>query len=262
VSLSWRDRVTITLSPGEVRLLRHARGVRASVKDSKVLPCAAASVAQNWRGAIEVLREALTHPNVATGDATVVLSNHFVRYMLLPFQPNLVTQEEELAFARARFAQVFGEVSQEWSLKISRSGPGVAGVASAVSRALLESLSTVMAGSPLRLKSVQPALMAVCNGRSRLPRGEAWIVFAETGSLLLGAMRSGEWVSVRSRPVNGHAVPLAKIIGQEALLLGLESDSAPVYLHRTGEVELDLQGLDARQWLTDESATSTAGVAQ
>jgi hypothetical protein len=87
-----------------------------------------------------------------------------------------------------------------------------------------------------------------------LPAGDAWIAVAESGRLLLGALRAGEWVSLRSRPLNGHAAALAEIIEQEALLLGMESGDAKIYLHRTGEVALDLHGLKVHDWLSSETA--------
>ena len=249
MSPSWRERVTITLSPRSVVMVRYSRGLRPALKDRKVLDCAARADGESWQPAIEALREALTHPNIGAADATVVLSNHFVRYLLLPWNPDLVTAHEELAFARARFVQAFGDAAQSWVLKVSHGSAGAAGVACALDRALLEAVGALIAGSPLRLRSLQPALMAICNERGKLPAGDAWIAVAESGRLLLGALRAGEWASLRSRPLNGHAVALAEIIEQEAILLGIEPGGANVYLHRSGEAALDLHGLEVRDWL-------------
>ena len=250
MSPSWRERVTITLSPLQVTMARQSRGLRPAPKDRKVLACTGPVGGENWQPAVETLRDALTHPNIEAGDATVVLSNHFVRYLLLPWNPNLVTAQEELAFARARFAQAFGEAAHSWVLQLSRGRPGAPGVACALERPLLEAVTALIAASPLRLRSLQPSLMAVCNGRNKLPAGNAWIAFAESGRLLLGALRGGEWVSLRSRPLNGHSVRLAEVIGQEALLLGLEPGNADIFLHRSGETSLDLQGLTVSDWLS------------
>ncbi len=250
MSPSWRERVTITLSPRQVTMARYARGLRFALKDHKVLACPEAVDGENWQPAVEALRDALTHPNVEAADATVVLSNHFVRYLLLPWNPDLVTAQEELAFARARYLQAFGEAAQTWVLKVSHGRPGAPGVACALDRPLLEAVTALIAGSPLRLRSLQPSLMAVCNGRNKLPAGDAWIAVAETGRLLLGALRGGEWVSLRSRTLNGHAVALAQVIEQEALLLGIEPGNGEIYLHRSGETTLDLHGLTVRDWLS------------
>jgi hypothetical protein len=254
VSLSWRERVTITLLPQQVTLQRFTRGLRPTIKDCKALACAQAENATSWQPAVEALREALAHPNVESADATVVLSNHFVRYLLLPWNPDIVTAQEEFAFARTRFQQVFGDAAQKWVLKLSHSGPGIATVASAIERPLLESVAAAIAGSPLRLRSVQPRLMTVCNARRRMPSGDAWIVMAEPGRLLLGSLRQGEWQSLRGRSMNGHAVDLKEIIEQECLLLGVEPDNEKVYLHRIGDSTLEMQGLKVEHWLANGPA--------
>jgi hypothetical protein len=260
VSPSLRERVTITLSPRHVVLERFGRGLRPALTDRKTLACADAKEGANWHLAVEALREALAHPNVGSGDATVVLSNHFVRYLLLAWNADLVSGREDLAFAGARFQQVFGEAASEWALKLSHFGPGFASVASAIERALLEALSAVIAGSPLRLRSIQPGFMAVCNARQRVPRGDAWMAMAEPGRLLLGSMHEGRWQSLRARPLNGHAVALKQIIEQECLLLGVESNDRKVYLHRMGDAPVDVQGMDVEQWLPEGPALPAGGV--
>jgi hypothetical protein len=254
-----RERVTITLSPRRVVLERFGRGLYPALTDRKTLACADAKEGANWHPAVEALREALTHPNVGSGDATVVLSNHFVRYLLLAWNADLVSGQEDLAFASARFQQVFGEAASEWALKLSHFGPGFASVASAIERALLEALSAVIAGSPLRLRSIQPGFMAVCNARQRAPSGNAWVAMAEPGRLLLGSMHEGRWQSLRARPLNGHAVVLKQIVEQECLLLGVESNDRKVYLHRMGDAPVDLQGMDVEPWLPEGPALPGGG---
>ena len=111
--------------------------------------------------------------------------------------------------------------------------------------------------SKIKIEGIREATLGVVVGYDPTRGGSNVLgrhAIADTGNLLVGAMRNGEWLSLRSRPVNGHAVPLARIIGQEALLLGLEQGNERVYLHRSGDVALDLDGLDVRDWLTDGPA--------
>ena len=230
-------------------MVRYSRGLRPAIKDRKALACPAGTDGENWQTAVEVLRDALSHPNIEAGDATVVVSNHFVRYLLLPWNPAVVTSQEEMAYARARFVHVFGETAQDWVLQVSHARPGAPSVASAIDTAFLQAVVALIAGSPLRMRSLQPCLMAVCNERVRLPAVDAWIAIAEGGRLLLGALRAGNWLSLRSRPLPGHAVGLAQIIEQEALLLGIEPDDKAIYLHQSGDAVLDLTGLKVQDWL-------------
>ena len=124
MSLLWRDQTRISLAPHRVALARISGGPRHGIADRKIL--ATDTVAEggqakvNWTGAVETLREALTHPNVmgresARADATVVLSNHFVRYLIIPWSAQLVKPAEELKYAQMRFGEIFGDAANDWA---------------------------------------------------------------------------------------------------------------------------------------------------
>ena len=240
-------------------MVRYARGLRPAIKDRKVLACPAGAEGDSGQPAIEVLRDALAHPNIEAADATVVLSNHFVRYLLLPWNPDIVTSQEERAFARARFVHAFGEAAQDWALQVSHARRGLPSVACAIEPALLQVVVALIAGSPLRMRSLQPYLMAVFNQRARRPAGDAWVAMAEAGRLLLGVLSAGNWLSLRSRPLPDPAAMLSEIIEQEALLLGIESGNKEIYLHQTGDAVLDLKGLKVQDWLPRATARPLGG---
>ena len=69
-----------------------------------------------WRGALDDfrLKAAALRRRV---DVSVVLSNHFVRYALLPPQ-DAVTPEEELALARFQFTKIHGERVKSWEVRV------------------------------------------------------------------------------------------------------------------------------------------------
>jgi len=248
VSPLWRERVSIAFAPRRVTLLRQSRGRKAAIRDMKSIDCAPAADGPAWRAPLEGLREALAHPNTGTADASVVLSNHFVRYLLLPWNPALAGERDELSFAAARFQQVYGEAAHGWSVRLSPGKPGASALAAAVEKALLDAIAALLENSRLRLRSIQPALMAACNSRARSVAPNAWIALAEPGRLLLGLQRGGQWCSLRSRPLNGESVSLAEVIDQELLLLGFEPAGEKVYLHETGNPPLDLAGLKVESW--------------
>lgn len=259
MSPSWREQITITLSPQQVTVTRYSRGLRPAIIELETLACTASETRPTWQPAVDALRLWLTRPALKVADAHIVLSNHFVRYLLIPWNPDLVTEHEELNFARARFLKVFGDTAEKWVLKLSRPKPDVSSVASALERPLLDALTTAVANSALRLRSIQPGLMAAFNARSRIPAGNAWMVVAEPGRLLLALLRTGEWQSLRSRSIDGHAVALAEIIEQEHLLVGIKSANEKVYLHRIGEPSLDTKGLNVERWLSDAGALQAPG---
>jgi len=260
VSPSWRERISITLSPQQVTLARWSRGLRTAIKERQTLACEAGATGPNWQPAMDVLRAWLTQTGLQAADAHIVLSNHFVRYLLIPWNPDLVTQQEELAFARARFQQVFGDAAEHWTLKLSRPKPDVAGVASAIERPFLDALNAAMANSPLALRTIQPGLMDTFNARRRVPAADAWMVVAEPGRLLVGLLRAGEWHSLRVRGLNGQAAVLADILEQERLLVGIGLIEEKIFVHRIGNPLLDVSGLKVQPWLPGTVVQPLGGV--
>jgi hypothetical protein len=128
---------------------------------------------------------------------TVVLSNHFVRYALLPWSDALGTEEEWCAYAEHAFLQTYGSVAAEWHLHTSPAGRDAPRIACAVDRALFDSLRAVPG-----VVSIQPYLMAAFNARRRVfGKGPGWFVLQETGRVALGLIAGGEWKSIRVRQI-------------------------------------------------------------
>lgn len=248
MSLLWRDKTRISLAPHRVALARISGGLRHAVAGRKVLATDAAGetgqAKTNWTGAVETLREALAHLNVkgrssVREDATMVLSNHFVRYLVIPWSPQLVKPAEELKYAQMRFVEIFGDAASEWAVSLSAAPAGVPRVAAAVDRDLIDGVRTALSGSKLNLVSIQPALMSQFNAWRREIGDDAWLVLAERGRVLIAWIHAGQWCSVRARPINGDAVPLAQWIEQEKLLLEADAGPSRVCLGAADEVSVE-----------------------
>jgi hypothetical protein len=138
-----------------------------------------------WRGALERLK-ARTWPKRAA--VAIVLSNHFVRYAVVPVD-SAASEEEELALARFHFAKIHGERAKGWEVRVSD------GLACAIDAGLLAELKRMVPN----LVSVQPALMAAYNAaRNRIPREGAWLVLAEAQRVCLARLGAERWASVHN----------------------------------------------------------------
>lgn len=131
------------------------------------------------------------------GDARldVVLSNHLVRYAMLPWSAALSSDEDWMAYARHVFGATYGADAAGWRMRICDGGRGKARVACAADASLLDTIGAVE-----RVASIQPHLMAAFNAR----RGEfgsepGWFVLHEPGRLTLGLVADGEWKLLRNR---------------------------------------------------------------
>jgi hypothetical protein len=208
---------------------------------------------------VEVLRDLLVHPNVGKGEATLILSSHFVRYVVLPWSGELITEAEELEFARTRFIQVFGQWARDWTIVMSPAPAGASRLCAAVDAALIGAATGALAASGLRLRSVQPALMAQFNEWRRRIGADGWLAIAEQGRLLVAWIAGGQWRSVRARALNEAAVSLAQVLEQEQLLLSAGGANNKVFLAKLGNVAVETDGLKVERLALRASLARAAG---
>ncbi len=158
-----------------------------------------------------------------TGEASIVLADQFVRYVLLPWNEALKTPEQWLALARHRFAGLHGARAAEWEVKVSETAPQGPRLACAVDRALIEKLSSVFTGNNTKLVSVQPFLVAAYNRIHRtVDKGSCWVVVEERGRLTLVLIQRGAWLAIRSRRCDERwRIVLPEILERESAFLGV-----------------------------------------
>jgi len=225
----WRDHLRIGLGSKWLALAGYRRGLRPALAHKEIIAVDSADGPVSWQATVAALPAALALIGRRRVDVTVVLSNHFVRYALLPWNAALKTDAEWLALARHRFSSVHGPAAEEWIIRISETGRGRPRIASAIDRALLTALEEQLCG-PASLVSVQPYLMAAFN-RVRPLIGEAscWLVVEEPGRLTLALIRSGVWRAIRIRRKDDlWRMALPEILQRENALLTLEEPCTQV----------------------------------
>lgn len=224
-----RDRLLIALAPGSLALLRVAR---ARVVAARAAACGAGAGAAPWEAAAASLAKLIAGEKNA--DATVVLSNHFVRYTLVPRDAALSNVGEELAFARYCFTRIHGERSKAWDVRLTPDRGEPLRVASAVDAALVDAVRAAFSsrGGP-RLVSVRPYLMAAFNRWRRLAgRGSFWLLLLEPERACLVGLQRSRWVALRNvmgehdSPDRWHA-----LLERERWLLPAPAGRSDVLVH-------------------------------
>lgn len=236
MSLLFRDELRIVLTPDQVLLARIGRsvtwrGLRRRVLEKKAIPCAACAAgetrgsempgsATQWGGALQTLEAALARQKGRKVFATVILSNHFMRYALLPWSDTPADEAEEMAYARHAFHQAYGAAAESWELRLSPGKAGMPQLASAVDNRLPDELRTLFGRAGVALASIQPHLMVAYNTcRASLHGRNSWFALVEPGSLCLALLRHGRWESVRTMRLEGDGrVALPLILEREAFL--------------------------------------------
>jgi len=230
----------VELRPASVSLARRGRSFRVRADGPRMVAVTNADgtgAPETWRAAAETLSEALRERRARLGRVEVVLSDHFVRYLLIPWSRGLVSDSERISFARLAFKDLYGAAADSWDLCLDEQPAGLASFAAAVDRALVSSVRDAVTRTGGQLVSLVPNLVDRINRhRSALKAKQFCFAAAEPGRASLAFHSDGAWQAVRSRRIDsplGQALPV--LLKQEAVVGGasgggvlyLCSDAAP-----------------------------------
>lgn len=226
----WRDEVTVLIAPQHVLVRRvpHRLGRPAL---TQVLTCGPSEGAE-WEQPLKALTEAAANGAWHGAQATVILSNHYVRYMLAPASPGL-SGAEYLEFTRRQFTKIFGTNAVDWVLRINPGSPEQPRLASAIVPSLLHSLAETMQTAGMHLSSVQPYLMAVYNEfrRSIGPKC-AWLALAEAGRIVVALHERERWLGTWAmRSGAAWGADLISLLDRARFLADSTAEARTVWLH-------------------------------
>jgi hypothetical protein len=193
--------------------------------------------ATSWQKGLTCLGQAVS--TLGAGPVQIILSNHYLRYQLFPWQADLHTAEEELHYARFAVSKTYGTQVDGWEVTLSDGLPGSARVVAAYDAGLLTALSAAVEDAGGRLVSVRPCMFDALNLWVREIDACAlgWFVVYESGLLTLAFIESGQFKWIRNRRVDADwAVHLHEIITDEAMFLSTETAGSRVLLFSPDKV--------------------------
>jgi hypothetical protein len=223
------------LHPSEVRLTR--RSLLRGAAPPQRTPVDAEDGAwgnEPWRPALAALDDALRRAGASRGALQVVVSDHFVRYALVPWSADLVADRERLAFAQLTMREIYGPGAEDWALCLNQQPAGQASFAAAIDMGLLVSLGDLASKHRLRLRAVEPAFsVRVQRHRRALKQASFCLVSLEPGRMTLGFRSAEGWEAVRGRRSAGAVGDeLASALRQEAAAAGTTANGT---LYLAGE---------------------------
>jgi hypothetical protein len=241
VSLFWRDQVRIGVAPDRLILAGYQRGVNPRLVRSDIIEVQPNDAAPGWQGAIDALPAALAASRAGKPEVSIILSNCFVRYALVPWNPALRTEAEWLALARHRLAAVHGAAAEHWELQVTDTVRMGALIACGVETALLDALQAKVAEARATLNSVQPYLIAAFNRiRTKIGQESCWLVIEEPGCLMLALIRAGHWLSIRCRHIDATwRASFAELLERESALLALDQPCTKVVVYTPNAFDAD-----------------------
>lgn len=237
MSLSWRDRYVAVLCPERVALVRRPAWAREWTLHGEA-PCAGPGPL----AAVEALGGLLSRGDLGRGELTLLLSSHFVQYLLVPWSAQVASPAELAAFAGVCFDETFGGDHGTRELRTARERAPGARIAAALDTSLLQSLRAAAGASRLRLVSIQPYLTATFDRlRGALARREFVFVLAEPTRCCVLVATGGRWRSLRNAAAHARPRELANLVEREAQLAGLADEGMPaVFVHVAGHADMRL----------------------
>jgi hypothetical protein len=235
-----RNEARIALCPDRVSMTLVARGWRPRVIAKHAVSCSGASA--DWRPCIEALELGLSQTGWQDADATVILSNHFVRYALVPWSEHLASDDEKRIWVRHHFADLYGEAAAKSEYRWSEDRPDSSCVASAVAADFVSTIRSAFEPASLTLKSIQPYLMAVFNRlRPRIKGDPAWILVPESGRVCLATVAGGRWRKLTFKSLGADwRTDLTIVLEREFLLADEPASPKVVFAYAPGVPAFDL----------------------
>lgn len=237
MSLLSRNELSIFIYPQRVALQRTER--RLTLAGYGRTLCARAITAckeraageKSWRGAMEVLVTKLPAFVCRDMEASVIISDKFMHYALVPWFDDL-SDEEDRALAVNRFREMCGDAADSLAIRVSPGPQGVPSLAAAVDQELLAELETVSAQMKIRLRSIRPHFMVAYNScRQRLEGRSAWIAVLEPNCVCLGTLQQGRLTWLRKLRIgNSWKEELPDLLERETYLAGTDTEMDEVML--------------------------------
>lgn len=125
-----------------------------------------------------------------------VVSNHFVRYGVLPWQTGITARQDWLALAQHDYRKRFGAIADQWQLCVSFNGYGKTVVTSAIDQALVDDLRALAESNSWKITSIEPLLMRILTTKKTTGiqrKQNSWLVVAEPERVLLCETNQQEW---------------------------------------------------------------------
>jgi hypothetical protein len=195
----WRDRLLVSIAPETVSWLRVTGKLTPRVSSKRSVPTDSDHGPHVWSGAVATLAREAEAWRRDSLDVTIVLSNHFVRYTVVPQMKRVNSRDEALALARFHFAKIHGERAAGWDVRLSPAVSG-ASLASAIDSLLLDALKACFeVRSKPRLVSIQPYTMAAFNTwREKVDAQGAWLLLVEPGIACLALLAGKNWTAIQN----------------------------------------------------------------
>lgn len=234
----WSEHLCISLLPDRVSWVILRRGGGKRVREHGSVPVLATDEGNFWQTSLDALQRALPDIPISGGAVTVVLSNAWVRYLVVNSMTLLTNDEERRALANYDLRKIYGDLLDGWEVQISAGEQNY--LAAAMDRELLVALRQCFASGRFKLRSIQPYVVLAFNHWLKQFSGKTaqGLLLAEPYGYCYAGVSEGRWEFIYTGRWEGD--PLAscqRVIQREASRSG--NEAREVWFASSNEMLMD-----------------------
>lgn len=191
---------------------------------------------QDWQILTKHLKQALNNTKWQGSMPTVIVSNHFARYAVIPWNTELAVEAERQAYLQHCFNLAYGEPAKALDLRMSDPDFGRPAIASAIHLSLLQALHDVFAEAGMALTAVNPQLMLAINQTLNEVKKQKktlnfWLVAIQSERICLTLLIDGGWRLAKNVAIETDvSVQVTALIQREVVNFNV-NDDVPVLLY-------------------------------
>ncbi len=241
----FKDELWVFINPQRMVFLRITRslnnGLKQQIVDKQVidLPQNIADKcheSQDWKILTKHLKQALNNTKWQGTMPTVIVSNQFARYAIIPWNTELAVEAERQAYMQHCFNLVYGEPAKAWDLRMSEPDFGKPAIASAIHLSLLTALHDVFAEAGMTLSAVYPQLMLAINQtisevKKQKKALSFWLIAIQSERVCLTLLIDGGWRLVKNVSIEADVSTQVTALIQREIVNSNISDEMPVLLY-------------------------------
>lgn len=134
----------------------------------------------------------------------VALGYPYVNHMILPWQDEIISPADRLAYAESMLEQHYGIIRADWYCEISQEKFGCPAIASAIRRDIVDEIIAICKKQKLRLQRVQTLLSDTISHHPGLVQTDAVFVVRQSNSYEFAFRQAGIWCNAFTLPGAGQ----------------------------------------------------------
>ena len=238
--MTWlkHDELRVFIQPQAIALSRFkgVRGFKPQLVRHEVIQLSEiASSPDDYAVLIKRLQTLLKDDKWQAVAAKVMLSSHFMRYAVIPWNSEITSADERQAYLNHHFVLALGDAVKSWDMRMDAPKYRQSALASAMPSSLQLALADVFAQANMHLRAVNPYLMQAANQSLEALKTEesGWLAVVENQRLCVTLMVDGTWRMVRNLSLETDiATQIETLIKREQMLSSAEMQpNLPLIVH-------------------------------